>query len=98
MKTETSLAKLEANQKNAQLSTGPKSPQGKAAVRWNAMKHGLLAKEVVIRTGDGRESKTEFSALLTSLKEDLQPEGVHRDAVNGLSYLHIHGNAAADAE
>jgi len=76
MKPETSLAKLEANRKNAQLSTGPKSPEGKAAARWNAMKHGLLAKEVVIRTGDGRESKTEFSALLTSLKEDLQPEGV----------------------
>jgi len=76
MATETSLARVEANRRNARLSTGPKSARGKAAVKWNAMKHGLLAKEVVIRTGDGRESKVEFQTLLASLADDLQPEGV----------------------
>lgn len=76
MKPETSIVKAEANRKNAQLSTGPKTAEGKAAVKWNAVKHGLLAKEAVIRTGDGRESKTEFSTLLASLTKDLKPEGV----------------------
>ncbi|MBI2842383.1 MAG: hypothetical protein HYX78_03185 [Armatimonadetes bacterium] len=76
MATETSLSKVEANRQNARLSTGPKSDAGKAAVKWNAMKHGLLAKEVVIRTGDGKESRAEFQTLLTLLADDLQPEGV----------------------
>ena len=76
MKTETSLAMVEANRKNAQLSTGPRTEKGKVAVKWNAVKHGLLAKEVVIRTGDGEESKSEFKNLLTALTESLQPEGV----------------------
>ncbi len=28
-------------------STTPKTPEGKAVVRYNALKHGILAKEVV---------------------------------------------------
>lgn len=76
MATETSLARVNVNRRNARLSTGPKSDRGKAAVKWNAMKHGLLAKEVVIRAGDGKENMSEFQTLLTSLADDLQPEGV----------------------
>jgi hypothetical protein len=37
-----------ANRRNAQLSTGPKTPEGKAAVRLNALKHGLTAENAVI--------------------------------------------------
>jgi hypothetical protein len=37
-----------ANRRNAQKSTGPKTPEGKAAVRLNAMKHGLLSKDVLL--------------------------------------------------
>ncbi len=39
----TSAARIEANRKNAQLSTGPTSVAGKAASRGNALKHGLTA-------------------------------------------------------
>lgn len=64
------------NRKNAMRSTGPTTRAGKRAAKWNALKHGLLAKEVVIEQGDGKESKTEFRALLQALIDDLRPEGV----------------------
>jgi hypothetical protein len=37
-----------ANRENALRSTGPKTPEGKAAVRFNALRHGALAQSVVI--------------------------------------------------
>ena len=37
---------LKANKKNAQKA-GVKTAKGKAIVKYNALKHGLLAKEVV---------------------------------------------------
>ncbi len=39
----TTQAQIEANRKNAQKSTGPKSRQGKDTVSQNAVKHGLCA-------------------------------------------------------
>lgn len=76
MRRETSIARVKANRENAKLSTGPKTGKGKAAVKWNALKHGLLAGEVVIRTGDAEESGSEFEALLASLSDELRPEGM----------------------
>ena len=64
-----------ANQRNASLSTGPKSERGKAIVKWNAVKRGLFSREVLIRKGDGKENKAEFDRLAKSLWEDLQPKG-----------------------
>lgn len=69
-----SKKQLEANRKNAQKG-GAKTPEGKAIVKYNALKHGLLAKEVVIVVGDGAENPEEFSALLQDLKTQLKPEG-----------------------
>src|SRR5437763_2645320 len=34
---------IEANRRNAQKSTGPKTPQGKSIVSQNSVQHGLLA-------------------------------------------------------
>jgi hypothetical protein len=39
----TTLARIEANQRNAQLSTGPRTADGKAAVARNATRHGIFA-------------------------------------------------------
>jgi hypothetical protein len=43
-----STAQLTANRANAQKSTGPRSPEGKAASRFNALKHGMEAASIVI--------------------------------------------------
>ena len=43
-----SEAQVLANRCNAQKSTGPRTPEGKAVVSQNAVKHGLLAKQAVI--------------------------------------------------
>jgi len=72
---EVSPQQLEANRENAQRSTGPRTAQGKRNSSKNALKHGLLSKELVIRSGEGRESAKEFQHLLSQLREDLQPSG-----------------------
>jgi len=69
-----SQKQLEANRKNAQKG-GVKTPEGKAIVKYNALKHGLLAKETVITVGDGAENPDAFGALLADLKGQLSPEG-----------------------
>ena len=50
MEKKTSQKKIEANRRNALQSTGPTTREGKRAVRHNALKHGLLAQEVVIES------------------------------------------------
>jgi len=70
-----SKKQLEANKRNAQKG-GVKTPEGKSIVKYNALKHGLLAKESVIAVGDGAENPEEFNALLEDLKAQLKPEGV----------------------
>lgn len=67
--------KLEANRENAQKSTGPKTTAGKQRSRWNATKHGLLARSTVILEGKGKEEKREFDRVLAELRKDRQPVG-----------------------
>lgn len=67
----TSPAQIAANQANALLSTGPVTPEGKARVSQNALRHGLTAKHLVVRD-DERE---EFHELRQSLLAELAPQG-----------------------
>jgi hypothetical protein len=69
-----SKKQLEANRKNAQKG-GVKTQEGKAIVKYNALKHGLLAKETVITIGEGAEDPEEFNSLLVDLKTQLNPLG-----------------------
>ena len=66
-----SPAKLAANQANAQLSTGPKSAQGKARSATNSLKHGLSAKEIVIKP----EERDLFDEFHADYLADLNPRG-----------------------
>jgi len=66
---------LEANRRNAQLSTGPRTLEGKARVRLNAVKHGILSRETLITTTSNAENEDEFSALLDGLGAQLLPQG-----------------------
>jgi hypothetical protein len=67
----TSEKQIQANRRNAQKSTGPITSEGKATVRHNALKHGLLAEDVFLRG----EDKDELRALGERLIAELQPEG-----------------------
>ncbi len=71
----TSASKLAANQTNAQKSTGPTSPEGKARSAQNSLKHGLLA-GVAIIPEDPAEDREAFEALLELLTLEYQPIGL----------------------
>jgi hypothetical protein len=58
-----------ANRRNAQKSTGPKTPEGCAAIRFNGLKHGLTASALTLPD----ESEAEFEALLDSIETEHQP-------------------------
>jgi hypothetical protein len=66
-----SKKQIEANRRNAKKSTGPKTPAGKARSAQNALKHGLLSRQVVLDD----ENEAEFKELRLNLHEDLRPEG-----------------------
>jgi hypothetical protein len=66
-----SPAQIIANQANAQHSTGPRTPEGKASVSHNALRHGLTAQHLVIRP----EQQEEFNSLQDSLRDELDPQG-----------------------
>ncbi len=71
-----SLSKrAEANRRNAQLSTGPKTEEGKSRSRQNALKHGILASDLLITEGAGAEDSASFDELLGALSQDLEPVG-----------------------
>src|SRR5918992_4178910 len=63
--------KAEANRRNALKSTGPKTPEGKSAVRLNALKHGLLSQEILL-PGEDEEALRELGK---HLRAELQPVG-----------------------
>ena len=70
-----SLRKVEANRRNAQRSTGPRTEEGKNRSRLNAFKHGILASALLITEWEGAEDAGEFDELVAALRLDLAPEG-----------------------
>ena len=67
----SSEAQVEANRRNAQKSTGPRTPEGKARVAANAITHGLLAEKAFI---NGEDAEL-FEAHCLSMKESFAPVG-----------------------
>ncbi len=68
----SSAARQSINAANARLSTGPKTPEGKARSSGNARTHALTAKDLVI----GTEDREEFDAMLADFQSDVAPQGV----------------------
>ena len=64
------LKQFEANRRNAQKSTGPSTPEGKAAVSMNALRHGLRARTVVLPG----ENPEEFTQLCNDLEVEWSPQ------------------------
>jgi|TARA_Y100000294_G_scaffold162286_1_gene167296 hypothetical protein len=67
----TSKRQIEANRENARRSTGPKSNEGKKAVRYNALQHGLLSRDVVLPD----EDEDAFEDLRNAVLAYLAPLG-----------------------
>ncbi|MBK5293741.1 MAG: hypothetical protein JJE04_18940 [Acidobacteriia bacterium] len=67
----SSLTKIEANRANAQLSTGPRTPEGKAVSSLNARTHGLTSKDLVILP----DEQDEFLDFQIELTGQIKPTG-----------------------
>jgi hypothetical protein len=65
-----SQQKLEANRRNAQKSTGPRSDEGKSRSRFNALKHGATA-QIPVLPG---EDAAAYHGRVDAYKADLRPE------------------------
>ncbi len=62
-------AQIAANRRNAEKSTGPKTPEGTAASSQNALRHGLTARQIVCR----EEREEDFAEFRTALCNALAP-------------------------
>jgi len=67
--TETSQKQIEANRENAKLG-GVKTEEGKAVSKYNAIKHGILCKEVLMK-GEKEETLVEFAK---KMRAEFKPE------------------------
>jgi len=67
----TSERQRAANQANAHHSTGPKTPEGKAAVRLNSLQHGIFARDIVLPEEDAEV----FEDLRNQVRANLSPMG-----------------------
>ncbi|MGH9623528.1 MAG: hypothetical protein ACRD6B_12280 [Bryobacteraceae bacterium] len=67
MSTSTSQAQIDANRQNAQLSTGPSTPVGKAKSALNAVKTGLTGRTVLLPTDDAAAYEQHVRRFLKEL-------------------------------
>jgi hypothetical protein len=67
---------INANRKNSQKSTGPKTEEGKAAVSQNAVKHGLFTDSLVFG-----ENETDYEAFHDEMLAELDPVGAVETAM-----------------
>ena len=70
--TEPSPERVAANRRNAQRSTGPRTPEGKARSSLNAVRHGLCAAGVI----SSEESPEAFEAIRQQLAAEWRPASV----------------------
>jgi len=75
-----------ANRLNAQKSTGPKTPKGKAAASKNALKHGLSASHDVIITESQEDYDRHRDSLLAELAPQTPMESILADRIVSLAW------------
>jgi hypothetical protein len=61
---------ISANRRNAKLSTGPRTSEGKAHVRLNSLRHGLRSAALVLPT----EDQQDFDHLIAGIEDEFQPQ------------------------
>ena len=65
------MKQVAANRRNAKQSTGPRTAKGKSVLKFNALDHGLLARDAVLPGEDAGD----LEALHRRLAEELSPVG-----------------------
>src|SRR5205809_616304 len=80
MKTEREVhmattAQIFANQENSKRSTGPRTPEGKAASSHNATADGFFAADPVLPS----EDRNQFNTLFESYNSDFAPTTAHEE-------------------
>jgi hypothetical protein len=68
-----SKTKVQANQENSRKSTGPKTDQGKAVAKRNALQHGILSNQLVVLPE--HESADQYLQLQANLTDYFKPLG-----------------------
>jgi hypothetical protein len=80
----TSFRQIEANRRNARLSTGPVTEEGKRQSRQNALRHGLTAETVI----DALENAEDYAAFEMAVAADYDAQSaVERELVLRLASL-----------
>src|SRR5246127_2126881 len=80
----TSFRQIEANRRNARLSTGPVTEEGKRKSRQNALRHGLTAETVI----DALEDAEDYAAFEMAVAADYDAQSaVERELVLRLASL-----------
>jgi len=68
-------SQIDANRRNAQKSTGPKTPEGKAKSRRNALRHGLTAKACMLAD----EDPNDLLDMIAEIGEKFDPQDTDED-------------------
>ena len=80
----TSFRQIEANRRNARLSTGPVTEEGKRRSRQNAVRHGLTAETVIVALEDAAD----YAAFEMAVTADYDAQSaVERELVLRLASL-----------
>ena len=68
-------SQIDANRRNAQKSTGPKTQEGKAKSRRNALRHGLTAKACMLAD----EDPNDLLDMIAEINEKFDPQDTDED-------------------
>jgi hypothetical protein len=72
-------AQIEANRLNAQKSTGPRTPDGKTAIRENAVRHGLTSS--IPSTEREANDQPDVQRIHDAFIEENQPVGINEEVL-----------------